>query len=93
MVNTNNKIFDRITEYAVEFGIDKIILFGSRASDQDRADSDYDIAVIGERYLDFYLSLLYDEDFLETFDIHNYSEASETFKSEINKGVVIYEKT
>jgi len=91
MLNVDNDVIDRISEYAAMYGVEKIILYGSRANGLCRPDSDYDIAVVGGNYTDFYLSLYYDEDFSVFFDIHEYSKASGEFKREIDKGIIIYQ--
>lgn len=86
-------IINEIKALAVTYDIEKVILFGSRAKGTHNKNSDYDIAVIGKNYVDFNLALTYETNLLSTFDIHNYSKISDSFRKEIDKtGMVIYEK-
>lgn len=82
-----------ISSVAKKYDIDKVILFGSQAKGFDNDNSDYDLAVIGKKFSDFFLTLTYDEITLDSFDIHNYESISTSFRKEIDRtGVIVYEK-
>lgn len=89
-------IFRQIADFARIYGVDKIVLFGSRARKTNRPKSDIDIAVYGcKNFRDFYFDINEKVDTLLTFDIVNMDEEniSKDLLSEIKRdGVVIYEK-
>ena len=89
-------IFRQIADFARIYGVDKIVLFGSRARKTKRPKSDIDIAVYGcKNFRDFYFDINEKVDTLLTFDIVNMDEEniSKDLLSEIKRdGVVIYEK-
>jgi predicted nucleotidyltransferase len=84
-----------IIKIAKKNGVEKVILFGSRARGTNSERSDIDITAIGGNFLDFYYDIKEDVHSLLSFDIVNYNKgASEELKKEIERdGVVIYEKT
>lgn len=87
-------VLDEIRNYAKEFNIKKVILFGSRARGDYKAKSDIDLAVSGENISAF--SIMVDEktSTLLKFDIVNLdaSVQQELLQSIAEEGVVIYEK-
>ena len=84
-----------ITAFAEKHGIQKVILFGSRARGTHTERSDIDIAVSGGDFDAFYWDVKENTHSLLTFDIVNMDEnISDDLKEEIAKdGVTIYEKT
>ena len=93
-----NSIPKRITKdvsaFAVKHGVQKIILFGSRARGDHTERSDIDIAVSGGDFDAFYWDVKENIHSLLTFDIVNMDDnISDDLKEEITKdGVTIYEK-
>lgn len=87
-------VLDEIKSYAEQFGIKKVILFGSRARGDYKAKSDIDLAVSGENISAF--SIMVDENTstLLKFDIVNLdaSVQQELLQSIEEEGIVIYEK-
>jgi predicted nucleotidyltransferase len=84
-----------LEKLALEYGVVKIILFGSRARGDNSEKSDVDIAVYGCRdFVNFKLDVEEKVWTLLTFDIVNMdNEISEELAGEIKRdGVVIYEK-
>lgn len=91
MLDENLKM---LIETAKLAGIEKLVLFGSRAKGNSHKNSDYDILAYGGNFTDFALEVEYNMLSLSSFDIHNAADVSEAFLEEINKtGVTIYEKT
>lgn len=88
-----NTVIEHIAKVAKQHNIEKVILFGSQAKHTNNIHSDYDLAVIGKNFIDFFLDLTYNEVLLERFDIHNYNQISNSFREEIDRtGVTVYEK-
>lgn len=96
---TNNfgiseKVKNDISDYAKQYGIEKVILFGSRARGTNSERSDIDLAVKGGKVDEFRFAM--DELIctLLMFDVVDLSDnPSEELLSEIERdGVVIYEK-
>lgn len=89
------RITKDITAFAEKHGIQKVILFGSRARGTHTERSDIDIAVSGGDFDAFYWDVKENTHSLLTFDIVNMDEnISDDLKEEIAKdGVTIYEKT
>ena len=86
--------FDLIA-LAKSYDIDKMVLFGSRAREDNNAKSDVDIAVYGCRdFTNFYFDVEERVWTLLMFDIVNMDkDVSDELKREINRdGVIIYEK-
>ena len=96
MKNREQRIFKQIADFARQYSVDKIILFGSRARGTNRPKSDIDIAVYGcKNFRDFYFDINEKVETLLTFDIINMDEKniSTDLLNEIRRdGVVIYEK-
>lgn len=87
-------VLEEIRNYAKQFNIKKVILFGSRARGDYKAKSDIDLAVSGENISAF--SIMVDENTstLLKFDIVNLDSSvqQELLQSIAEDGVVIYEK-
>ena len=94
-MNLSDRIIADLKKLAVEYGVAKIILFGSRARGDNSDKSDVDIAVYGcSDFVNFKLDVEEKVWTLLTFDIVNMdNEISEELAGEIRRdGVVIYEK-
>ena len=94
-MNLSDSIIADLKKLALEYGIEKIILFGSRAREDNCDKSDVDIAVYGcSDFVNFKLDVEEKVWTLLTFDIVNMdNEISEELAGEIRRdGVVIYEK-
>ena len=94
-MNLNDRIIADLKKLALEYGVAKIILFGSRARGDNSDKSDVDIAVYGcSDFVNFKLDVEEKVWTLLTFDIVNMdNEISEELAGEIRRdGVVIYEK-
>ena len=89
------RIVKEISFFALKNGIDRVILFGSRARGNCTERSDIDLAVCGGDFDAFYWDVGENIHSLLTFDLVNFdSEISEELKMEIERyGVTIYEKT
>ncbi len=83
-----------IIKYAEIHGIQKVILFGSRARGTNRERSDVDIAVSGGNIRDFRFDLEEEAQTLLMFDVVDLDHhISDELQKEIERdGVVIYEK-
>ena len=88
------KVAEDISLYAEKFGVNKVILFGSRARGTNRERSDIDIAVTGGNFGEFSYAMDEYARTLLNFDVVDLDRGvSEELLSEIKKdGVVIYEK-
>lgn len=86
------EVLDFIIEAAKEYDINKVVLFGSRATGKFTQKSDIDLAISGERYHDF--TEMIDErcPTLLSFDIVNLAHPlSDEFARRISEeGVRIY---
>ena len=84
-----------ICRIAKENGIEKIILFGSRAKGTHSERSDIDIAAYGDNFDGFYWDINEKINSLLLFDIINLNgKISNELKCEIERyGITIYEKT
>ena len=94
-MNLSDRIIADLKKLALEYGVAKIILFGSRARGDNSDKSDVDIAVYGcSDFVNFKLDVEEKVWTLLTFDIVNMdNEISEVLAGEIKRdGVVIYEK-
>ena len=89
-----DRVLREIAAIARESGVEKVILFGSRARGTHTERSDIDIAVHGGDFDAFYWAAKENVHSLLTFDIVNdCAGVSEELRKEIEKdGVVIYEK-
>lgn len=83
-----------IIKYAEIHGIQKVILFGSRARGTNRERSDVDLAVSGGNIRDFRFDLEEEAQTLLMFDVVDLDHhISDELQKEIERdGVVIYEK-
>lgn len=93
--NLPERVIKDITVLADKHGVEKVILFGSRARGTHSERSDIDIAVSGGDFDAFYWDIKENVHSLLSFDIAGIdSGTSEELKKEIEKdGVTIYEKT
>ena len=84
-----------IIKYAEIHGVEKVILFGSRARGTNRERSDVDLAVSGGNIRDFRFDMEEEAQTLLMFDVVDLDHRiSEELREEIERdGVVIYEKT
>lgn len=89
-VNAENGII----KLAEKYGINKIILFGSRARGDNRDRSDIDLAVSGGNITEFTLDTEEEIDTLLMFDVVNLDKyVQPELIAEIERdGVIIYEK-
>lgn len=94
MVNLSDKIKREICETARFHGVERVVLFGSRARNTYTEKSDIDIAVYGGDFDGFYWDIKENIHTLLMFDIVNMdSDVSDELKVEIERdGVVVYEK-
>ena len=94
-MNLPAKIQNQIQKFAEDCGLDRVVLFGSRARGSNRERSDIDLAVSGKGVELFVESLEERADTLLSFDIVNLNdETSCELKDEIERdGITIYEKT
>ena len=91
-----NKIYSQIAHIGKQFGVERIVLFGSRARGTNQEKSDIDLAVYGcEQFFDFQTEVEEKVWTLLRFDMVDMSQESisEELLDEINKdGVILYEK-
>ena len=93
-MNLPDRVLKEIRTFAAEHGVQKIILFGSRASGTNTQRSDIDIAVTGGDFSAFSWDIQEKVHSLLMFDVINIDGGiSESLRDEILNGVVIYEKT
>ncbi|MDO5296457.1 MAG: nucleotidyltransferase domain-containing protein [bacterium] len=92
--NLPDNLLHEICAYAEQYGIRKVILFGSRARGTHQERSDIDLAVSGGDSLNFYYDLEEKAHTLLMFDVVNLDkDISAELKNEIERdGIVIYEK-
>jgi len=85
---------DDIIRIAKKNGIEKVILFGSRARGDNRERSDIDLAVSGGNVLDFSYDVEENARTLLMFDVVTLDRnISQELRDEIERdGVVLYEK-
>lgn len=93
-VQLTEQLIHDIIRIGQKNGIQKIILFGSRARSDNHERSDIDLAVCGGNALDFHYELNETAWTLLMFDVVSLDEGiSAELQEEINRdGVVIYEK-
>jgi len=91
----SNEIIEEIRAVARTRGVDKVVLFGSRARGTNAERSDVDLAVVGGDFDSFYWDVQEGVDSLLSFDVVNLvSNVSDELRREIERdGVTIYEKT
>ena len=87
-------VLEEIKKIAEEYGVKKVILFGSRARGDYQRASDIDLAVEGGRITDFILDVKDTTSTLLNFDIVDLEKTKKgTFLDSIKKeGVILYEK-
>jgi len=92
--NLSDKVLREISAYARIHGIQRVILFGSRARGDHTKTSDIDIAISGGDADSFYWVIKENSHTLLTFDVVEMDKGvSEELQKEIERdGVVIYEK-
>lgn len=96
MKNNIKNVYNDIISFSKNIGVDKLVLFGSRARGDNQEKSDIDIAVYGcNNFLELKMKL--DEELwsLLHIDIINMDDCniSQELINEINRdGVVLYEK-
>ena len=90
----NPKVIRQIRDMAEQYGVKKVLLFGSRARGSHRERSDVDIAVLGGDFDDFYWDIKEKVYSLLMFDVVELDMGiSEDLKHEIERdGIIIYEK-
>lgn len=93
--DVSENVIKEIADHAEKFGIEKVILFGSRARGTNSERSDIDLAVTGGNFGDFCFAVDEQVNTLLMFDIVDLNSCkSAELVSEIERdGVVIYEKT
>ena len=92
--NLPEVVLKDIRKFAQDRGVEKVILFGSRARGSHRERSDVDIAVLGGDFDDFYWDIKEKVFSLLMFDVVELDMGiSEDLKHEIERdGITIYEK-
>jgi len=88
------KVVEEIKEYAKQYGLTKVIIFGSRARGDYKEKSDIDLAVTGGNVIAFSLAVDEYTSTLLKFDIINLdaSVQEELLQSIEKEGIVIYEE-
>jgi len=97
---SHNEILESIAHITVKYLRDsKIILFGSRAGNTNRENSDYDIAIIWKEKIPAQIYFAIQEDLdnlytLKTIDLVDFYNLDEDFKEiVIKEGFLIYDGT
>lgn len=87
-------VLEEIEDYAKQYNLSKVILFGSRARGDYKEKSDIDLAVSGGKIAEFSLAVDEYTSTLLKFDIVNLdaSVQKELRQSIAREGIVIYEK-
>lgn len=90
----NPKVIREIRDMAEQYGIRKVLLFGSRARGDFKRTSDIDIAVTGGDFERFALDVDEETSTLLEYDIVNLDrEMQDELRDSIEKeGIVLYEK-
>ena len=93
MRGVRNIVWQEIKDFAKQYDIDKVVLFGSRARGDYKKTSDIDLAVWGGNIPAFMLDVDEETSTLLNFDIVNMDRAvqPELRESIAREGVVIYE--
>lgn len=93
--NIPDRVLREIVFFAHQYGIERVVLFGSRAKGTHTKRSDIDIAVSGGDFDGFYWDIKEKVHSLLLFDIVEFDDGvSEELKKEIERdGITIYEKT
>lgn len=89
-----SSVLDQIRDLALQYGMDKVILFGSRARGDWRRESDIDLAVSGGDADLFRVAVEEDTDTLLTFDVVCLDgDVQEKLRQVIeSEGILVYEK-
>ena len=87
-------VIDEILAYAKEYGLKRVILFGSRARGDYKQRSDIDLAVEGGNVAAFTFDVDENTTTLLMFDVVNLADPiAPELRESINKeGIVLYEK-
>ena len=90
----SERLAGEISRFARSAGVEKIVLFGSRARGNNTERSDVDLAVYGGDFDSFYWNIQENVHSLLMFDLVNVDEGiSRDLEEEIERdGVVLYEK-
>ena len=90
----SERLVDEICRFARSAGVEKIVLFGSRARGNNTERSDVDLAVYGGDFDSFYWNIQENVHSLLMFDLVNVDEGiSRDLEEEIERdGIVLYEK-
>ncbi len=93
--NLPDRVLKDIVRFAEDRGVDRVILFGSRARGTNMDRSDVDIAVAGGDYDGFYWDVKEKIFSLLMFDVVELDKGiSDDLKYEIERdGITLYEKT
>lgn len=94
MMNIPENVIKEIASHAEKCGIEKVILFGSRARGTNGERSDIDLAVTGGNFGEFCFAMDEQVNTLLMFDVVDMNSCkSAELISEIERdGVVLYEK-
>lgn len=87
-------IFDTLRLLSAQYGVQRLVLFGSRARRTHTEKSDIDLAVYGcEKFRDFSFAVDEEVDTLLSFDlVHMDETVSPALRAEIERdGVILYE--
>lgn len=92
--NLDQQLVDEIIAVAVQNGVKKVLLFGSRARGDNSERSDIDLAISGGNALDFYYDVEEKVHTLLMFDVVELDRGiSAELQAEIERdGVILYEK-
>ena len=90
----SERLAGEISRFARSAGVEKIVLFGSRARGNNTERSDVDLAVYGGDFDSFYWNIKENAHSLLMFDLVNVDEGiSRDLEEEIERdGVTLYEK-
>lgn len=90
----SERLAGEICRFARSAGVEKIVLFGSRARGNNTERSDVDLAVYGGDFDSFYWNIQENVHSLLMFDLVNVDEGiSRDLEEEIERdGIVLYEK-
>ena len=94
MYGLKRQLLQALTELARQYGIEKLILFGSRARGDNKERSDIDLAVSGGNISAFAAAVDEDLPTLLLFDVVNLDAPvdEELLQSIEREGIVLYEK-
>lgn len=90
----SERLAGEISRFARSAGVEKIVLFGSRARGNNTERSDVDLAVYGGDFDSFYWNIQENVHSLLMFDLVNVDEGiSRDLEEEIERdGIALYEK-